>query len=90
MNSTEQKYNCWSNHETWLASLWLGDKESSYDLLLQALKVSGETYDKANWLESCLRQQLDQEIDVACLWRDLLRSAFDRISWLEIIEKNLE
>ena len=90
MNSTEQKYNGWSNHETWLTSLWLGEKESSYDLLFRALKVSGEAYDKANWLESCLRRQLDQEIDVACLWQDLLRSAFDRISWLEVIEKNLE
>ena len=89
MCNNNTNYNGWSNHETWLASLWLAENESSYGLLLRALKVSGEVYDKANWLESRLRLQLDQEIDVACLWQDLLRSAFDRISWSEVIEKNL-
>lgn len=42
MNSTEQKYNGWSNHETWLASLWLGENEHSYSLLTKAIKAPGE------------------------------------------------
>lgn len=90
MNSTEQKYNGWSNHETWLASLWLCENEHSYSLLTKAIKAPGEAYDKARLLEACLRRQLDCEIETACLWQDLLRSAFDRISWIEVIEKNQE
>ena len=92
MNSAEkeQKYNGWSNHETWLASLWLGENETSYSVLVKAIKIAGESFDKANWLEARLRRQLDCEIETACLWQDILRLAFDRINWIEVIEKNLE
>ncbi len=84
------KYNGWSNRETWLANLWLNNDESSYDVLLKALCLSGDIYDRAEWLEEQLRCQLDDEIDVPCLWQDLLRTAFGRISWYELIENNLD
>jgi len=84
------EYNGWSNRETWLANLWLNNDEYSYDVPMGALKIEGEVFDQADWLERQLRQQLDDEIDTACLWQDLLRCAFDRISWLEVIEKNLD
>jgi hypothetical protein len=82
--------NGWSNRETWLASLWLNNEEYSYSVLSQALKHQGKNYEKAEWLEARLREQLDCEIEVPCLWQDLLRTAFDRISWIEVIECNLE
>jgi hypothetical protein len=85
-----EKYNGWSNRETWLANLWLNNDESSYDVLCRAIDVDGSLFDKADWLEEQLRYQLDDEIDVPCLWQDLLQTAFGRISWSELIESNLE
>ena len=85
-----EKYNGWSNRETWLANLWLNNDESSYDVLCRAIDVAGTLFDKADWLEEQLRYQLDDEIDVPCLWQDLLQTAFGRISWSELIESNLE
>lgn len=92
MNVSEvQTYNGWSNYETWLANLWLTNDESSYALLREATsKDAWRTYEQADWLEMMLRYQLDDEIDVPCLWQDLLRVAFGRIDWSEIIENNLE
>lgn len=82
--------NGWSNRETWLASLWLNNDEYSYSILGQALKREGEPIEKAEWLERHLREQLDDELEVASLWQDLLRTAFDRINWVEVVESNLD
>ena len=92
MNVAEvQTYNGWSNYETWLANLWLTNDASSYALLREATSNDAwRTYDHADWLEMMLRYQLDDEIDVPCLWQDLLRAAFGRIDWSEIIENNFE
>ena len=80
----------WSNYETKLGSLWLTNDESSYSVLTEALKIEGETIDKANWLEQHMRWQLEDEISESSLWQDLLNCAFNRISWAEVIEKNLD
>ena len=82
--------NRWSNYETKLASLWLTNDQANYSILVEALKVEGETINKANWLEQHMRWQLEDEIDESSLWQDLLNCAFDRISWVEVIEKNID
>ena len=80
----------WSNYETKLGSLWLTNDQSNYPILTEALRIEGETIDKANWLEQRMRWQLEDEISESSLWQDLLNCAFDRISWVEVIEKNLD
>ena len=85
-----QTVNGWSNRETWLANLWLNNDEYSYQILMDALSINGDIYAQAEWLENHLHDQLDDEIERPCLWQDLLRTAFGRISWIEVIEKNLE
>ena len=60
-------------------------------LLQEALsKDMWRTYEQADWLEMMLRYELEDEIDEPCLWQDLLRAAFGRIDWSEIIENNIE
>ena len=84
-------YNGWSNYETWLANLWLINNEAHYALLQEALsKKKFQTYEKAEWLEMMLRDALYDEIKEPCFWQDLLRAAFGRIDWSEIIEKNID
>lgn len=85
--ATISTYNGWSNRETWLASLWLNNDQDSQYVLLEAKHQGDELYDQASWLESQLRQQLEDELDNASLWQDLLGTAFDRINWVEVIEK---
>ena len=86
-----EKYNGWRNRETWLANLWLNNDEGSYTLLQEALDTDTfQDYEKAEWLEEKLQYQLLYEIEVPCMWQDLLRTAFGRINWQELIEKNIE
>jgi hypothetical protein len=81
-------YNGWSNRETWLASLWLNNDQGSYELLLAVCKRRGELFDKADWLERNLRDDLDERCAVANLWSDLIATAFNHINWLEVIENS--
>jgi len=88
MQNTISTYNGWSNRETWLASLWLNNEEGSYELLRRACKRCKTDFERADWLEKQLRNQLDNEADEASMWSDLLSTAFYRINWVEVIEHN--
>lgn len=77
----------WSNYETRAASLWIINDELNYQTLKLAYRQGSEYYDHAAWLEQELRQRLDEERPEG-MFGDLLRIAFDRISWIEIIENN--
>ena len=91
MNNNLTTCNGWSNRETWLASLWLNNEEASYDLLQRAYNKGDDASSQAEWLENILHDQLDCEVsDEANMWSDLLSTAFNRVSWLEVIEKNLD
>ena len=83
-------YNGWKNKETWLANLWLTGDPESYNVLMEAVNMQAPAYEKAEWLKELLEQQLDCEVEVPCLWRDLLQTAFAEIDWLEVIKNNLD
>ena len=84
----QAKYNGWSNRETWLASLWLTNDEASYEVLKRAHRAGDSDFERADWLERQLRDQLDDEASESSMWSDLLSTAFYRINWVEVIENN--
>jgi hypothetical protein len=86
-----QTYNGWVNYETWLANLWLSNDEGSYALLMEATTLPDKVHwERGEWLRDILSEQLDDEIEEPCMWRDLLRHSFSQIDWTEIIMNNLE
>lgn len=88
--ATIQTYNGWSNRETWLASLWLTNDESLYSQLRAAKCLDERDAIQAEWLAERVYEQLDWylEDEDAYLWVDMLRTAFNRVDWCEVIEKN--
>jgi hypothetical protein len=84
-----QTCNGWSNQETWVANLWLGNDPGLYELLKESAKIHTDNYQIADFIEERLRMQLFDEMDVACMWQDLLNTAFSRINWIEVIDNNL-
>jgi hypothetical protein len=89
MNDTVSvTYNGWSNRETWLASLWLNNNQTSYLVLLEALERNESGFKKADWLKSQLEDLMNDLSLEASLWSDLLSTALARVNWLEVIENN--
>lgn len=88
MDTAVATYNGWSNRETWLASLWLSNDESYLDLLSEAEKLKGDTYNKAEWLEERLQNAFCELYGDASFWTDLLGTALSRVNWYELVEKN--
>lgn len=87
MNEQTTTYNGWTNHETWLASIWLGSEPSSYAILLEAKTQPGGANARAEWLSEQVRASF-QTAEHASLFTDLIQAGLHRINWLEIIEDN--
>lgn len=83
-------YNGWSNHETWLASLWVGGTEAGYAALQRAYLAGDTTAEQAEWLEDAMLATRSPQSYDSSLWSDLLQTAFCQINWVEIIESNRE
>lgn len=70
---TEQ-YNGWTNHETWLANMWLNNEEYSYSVLCEAL-AQPDAVSRAEWLEEQVRAAytvMSSHVGGSCMWSDLL------------------
>ena len=84
----EAKYNGWSNRETWLASLWLTNDPVSYLILIEALAIKGSDFEKAEWLQIQLQNEMYDLSLPASLWADLLGTSLARVNFREVIEQN--
>ena len=80
-------YNGWSNRETWLVNLWLTNDEASSSLLEDACRKDGSEYDKAEWLETVVRESYERQYQQGSLWADLMGTALNRVNWYELVEK---
>lgn len=83
-------YNGWSNRETWLVSLWLNNEPVLYSQLTEALRRNEMPSLQAEWLCERVQEQLAWHLEEsdASLWVDMLNTAFYRVDWVEVIEKN--
>ena len=97
---TDEKYNGWTNYETWAVNLWIGNEEASYSYWSeQALAAKALPEDSAYGNRTAsitLQQQLKEEItdeapDLGCtLYADLLGAALSSVNWSEIADGLLE
>ena len=84
------EYNGWSNRETWLVNLWLGNDMSSYDFLQRICKKRCETWEKTEELEAHFQDELEEMFDAPSFWSDILGTSLYRVDWYRIIEANIE
>lgn len=99
-----EKYCGWTNYETWLTALWMGEEDNEYilDILATEFKKSDATLPQEERLEGIssalgliLKEQLAYQAEELfnCdngLLNDLLGAALSEIDWYEIVEHIME
>lgn len=81
-------YNGWTNYETWLVNLWLGNEQGTADYWLErARELSGHVY-PTRALADELREEIAEQSfpEVPGLYGDLLGAALSEVDWREIAE----
>lgn len=78
--------NGWTNHETWLVNVWLGD-----DVVATVSDVCGDDPDiatLADWLREYVEEMAGN--GNASLMTDLLNSAISAVNWNELARSWIE
>jgi hypothetical protein len=72
------KYNGWTNYETWNAAPWMDQ-----DYYIDAAKESESIGALADYIKEDIEETMPENTG---MWADLQQSAFDSINWFEIAE----
>lgn len=102
----DEKYNGWTNYETWAVKLWMDNDEGSY---LYWKERAQETFDNAKAGDAYATQTREQAATYELseqlkdehndnnpceesnnVYTDLMRAALDSVNWYEIAESLLE
>lgn len=83
-SKADERFNGWSNYETWLVALWLDNDRAGYNMLAALKAEPGNVYDKAEWLEELTRELY--ELDTVGIVTDFVNAAFARVNWVEVLE----
>jgi hypothetical protein len=82
------KYNGWSNRETWVVNLWLTNDQSAYDALQHDMKAFESLGEQAEELEHWVRCEYGIDDLDASVVSDLISTSLGRIDWFEIVQNN--
>ena len=97
---TDQRYNGWTNYETWNVKLWMDNDEGSYNYYREVAEATyQETESEYDWQtkEDAAKYRLSEILkdeygemnplgDVANTFSDLLGAALSSVNWYEIAE----
>lgn len=93
----QQEYNGWTNYESWLVALWLGNEPWSYNGILELTENIQRENEESDWIgglaaaiEEFCEQNYFYHIDNSGLASDLLRSALSEVNFEEIAKHYLD
>tara|TARA_R100000700_G_scaffold6425_2_gene10008 strand:+ start:122 stop:439 length:318 start_codon:yes stop_codon:yes gene_type:complete len=84
------KYNGWTNYETWNFNLWITNEEEDYSHALELAFGSENEYDLSKKLESWAEDMADDVIDhpynVHGFIQDMVNSSVKEVNFHEVAE----
>ena len=98
-----QKYNGWTNYETWVTKLWIDNEDTSYRFWTEAAentfamaeptsvfsKSEAARYSLADELKETIASPDDEVMPTQGLYADLLQAALSEVNWSEIADSLL-
>lgn len=83
-------YNGWTNYETWVTALWIGNEEFTENQAVELAMDNRDPYDLAEKLEEFVMGDVVTEGESMRLAADLLMHAKLGIDWREIASAYLD
>src|SRR4030095_2376829 len=95
MSNNDEKYNGWTNYETWNVKLWMDNDEGSYRYWQEIAEeiwedVDRDTDDFCRKMADRLKDEHEENMpEVQGTYADLLGAALSVVDWYEIAESYL-
>lgn len=89
----DQKYNGYTNYETWVTSLWIDNDQKLNEELKEICAVADLAEDSKIYLADSLKEWIEEiytSTEMEGLLKDLLNSAMENINWIEIANSYID
>jgi hypothetical protein len=96
---SDNRYNGWSNYETWCVKLWMDNDQGSQEYWSESAQDTYRRYEDdkdgaidvlAESIEAQYDEDFDSLIPGASVFSDLLRTSLQRVDWHEIAASLIE
>lgn len=84
----KQKYNGWTNYETWNYKLWVDNNPATYDAVRTLAKKHNDAYDLSIELSKVAHD--NAPLLEASFYSDVLNASIREVNFFEIAESYLE
>ena len=84
----KQKYNGWTNYETWNYKLWLDNNQETYDAVRTLAKKHNDAFDLSIELSKVAHD--NAPLLEASFYSDVLNASIREVNFFEIAESYLE
>ena len=79
------KYNGWTNYETWNFNLWITNEESDHNHALEIAEDSENKYELSKKLEEWAENMADEELPNQCSFiADMVNSSIKEVNFYEV------
>jgi len=86
-----EKYNGWTNYETWVVKLWIDNDEGSQNYWMDCAHDADTTIELADQLKQAHDDDFMPDSDTLTgVYADLMGAALSNVDWYEIAEALLE
>ncbi len=85
---TKQKYNGWTNYETWNYKLWLDNNQATYDAVRTLAKKHNDAYELSIELSKVAHD--NAPLLEASFYSDVMTASIREVNFFEIAESYLE
>ena len=88
-----QKYNGWTNYQTWNVKTWLDNEVGSYEMAREIARNSNGESSPRQYVADNLKELIDGANPIAgeaSMFTDILQAALDDVDWYEIADAYLE
>ena len=83
----DNKYNGWTNYETWNFNLWITNEEADYKYASEIANESTDRWELSKKLEEWAENMADEQLPDQCSFiADMVNSSIKEVNFYEVAE----